>query len=162
MQSRPSSIQTTLSAKKYKLGFSLVGLIACLLPMIPNVFWAFLPPVASTLPANDSALPFVAVTGTVCQSLMIALLILVINTRRQPTTSKKVLAAVGVVCLVSYLLFWVLYFTAPITPMLLLMMAILPSVYFICVGLCLENYPSLIPATLFALIHISITAASYL
>lgn len=162
MQSRPNPGLTTHSAKKYKLGFSLVGFIACLLPMIPNVFWVLLPPVSSTLPANDSALPFVEVTGTVCETLMIALLIVVANTRRHSTTSKKVLAAVGVACLMSYLVLWVLYFTAPITPMLLLMMAVLPSAYFICVGLYLENYPSLIPATLFALIHISTTATSYL
>src|SRR5688572_1740613 len=121
MPSRPSTGLTTHSAKKYKLGFSLVGAVASLLPMIPNVFWALLPPVSSTLPANDSALPFVDATGIVSQSLMIALLIFVVNMRRQSTTSKKVVAAVGAACLIRYLLLWVLYFTAPITPLLLLM-----------------------------------------
>lgn len=161
MQSRPNRSMTTHSAKKYKLGFSFIGLIAFLLPMIPNVFWILLPPVSSTLPANESALPFIKVVGTVCQSLMIALLILVVNTRRKSDTSKSIIAAVGVACLISYLALWVLYFTMPITPMLLLMMAALPSAYFICVGYYLENYPSLIPATLFALIHIATTATSY-
>ena len=132
-----------------------------MLPMIPNALWVLLPPVSSTLPAKAAASAFVEVTGTVSQSLMIALLILVVNTRRQSTTSKNVLAAVSVACLISYVVLWGVYFTSPITPMLLLMMAVLPSVYFICVGLYLENYPSLIPASLFALIHITTTAASY-
>ncbi|MEO6956795.1 MAG: hypothetical protein ABI137_08640 [Antricoccus sp.] len=116
-------------------------------------------------PANDSALPFVEAIGTVCQSLMIALLILVVNTRRKSETStdsnKRVIAAVGVACLIGYLALRVVYFTTPITPMLLLMMAVLPSAYFICVGLYLENYLSLIPATLFALIYIATTAISF-
>lgn len=149
-------------AKKYRLGFSRTGLIAILLPMVPNVLWVLLPPVSSTLPANDSAPPFVEVAGTVSQSLMMAFLVVVINTRWQSTPSKKVLAAVGVVCLISYLALWGVYFTAPITPMLLVTMAVLPSVYFICVALYLENLPALVPAALFALIHVATTAASYL
>lgn len=162
MLSRPLEGKTTHPLKKYKFGFSPVGFIAVLLPMIPNVLWALLPPVASTLPANGSALPFVDAAGTVSQSLMIALLILLVNKRHRPTTSKWVLAAVAAVCLIGYLLLWMLYFTAPITPILLLLMAVLPCSYFICVGLFLENYPSLIPASLFALIHIATTATNYL
>ncbi len=93
---------------------------------------------------------------------MIALLILLVNTRRQAPTGSVLAAVVAITCLIGYLLLWVLYFTASITPMLLLMMAILPSAYFIGVGLYLENYPSLIPAGLFALIHIATTATNYL
>lgn len=162
MKSLPNAGLTNHPAKKYKLGFSLIGGIAFLLPMIPSLAWMFLPPVASTLPANDSALPFVDVAGTVCQSLMIAMLILVVNTRRQSTTSKKVFAGVAVACLTGYLVLWGSYYTSPITPMLLVMMAVLPSAYFICVGLYLEHYPSLIPATLFSMIHIGTTATNYL
>ncbi len=161
MPSRRSAGETNPSARKYRFGFSLVGFIAVLIPILANVPWALLPPVSSTLPANESPLPFMDVAGTVSQSLMIALLILLINTRRQPRASKTVLAAVGVACLVGYLLLWVWYFTAPITPPLLLMMAVLPSAYFICVALYLQNNPALVPAALFAIIHISTTAATY-
>lgn len=161
MRSGADPSLTTQSARTYRIGFSLIGFVAVLLPMIPNVFWVLLPPVSSTLPANESALPFMDVSGTVFQSLTIALLIVIVNARRQPTAGTRVVAAVGAVCLIGYLLLWVLYFTSPITPMLLLMMAVLPAVYFICVGLYLENYPSLIPAIPFALIHVATTAASY-
>ncbi|MFK5636095.1 MULTISPECIES: hypothetical protein [unclassified Ornithinimicrobium] len=139
-----------------------MGLFASLLPVIPNILWIILPPVPSSLFANDSGLPFVEVVGTVCQALMIAVLILVVSTRKQSTANKVVTGAVGLVCLTGYLLLWVWYFTAPITQVLLLMMAVLPSVYFVCVGLYLKNYPSLIPSTLFAVIHISSTAAQYI
>lgn len=50
---------------------------------------------------------------------MMMTLVVVINTRWQSTPSKKVLAAVGVVCLISYLALWGVYFTAPIPSMLL-------------------------------------------
>ena len=152
----------TRLARKYKFGFSLAGFIAVLLPQIPNVLWALLPAISSTLHSNGSASPFVEAAGTVSQSLMIALLILLVNKRHHPAKNRRGIAAVGVACLIGYLLLWVWYFTAPITPMLLLTMAVLPSVYFLCVGLYLENYPSLIPASVFALIHIATTATSYL
>jgi hypothetical protein len=160
MPSRPRADEKTHASRKYRLGFSLFGFVAVLIPILANVPWALLPPVSSTLPANDSPLPFVDVAGTVSQSLMIALLILLINTRQRPTASKTVLA-VGVACLVGYLLLWVWYFTGPITPTLLLMMAVLPSAYFICVALYLQNYPALIPAGLFALIHVATTGTNY-
>ncbi len=88
------------------------------------------------------------------------LLILVVNTQRQSTTSKKVFAAVAVACWTGYLVVRVLYFTAPIIPMPLVMIAVLPFAYFICVGDYLEKYPALIPATLFSVIHIGATATN--
>jgi hypothetical protein len=92
---------------------------------------------------------------------MIALLILVVNTRRRRTPVTTASAWIAVFCLVSYLLMWILYFTAPITPLLLLMMAVLPSVYFIGVSLFLKNYPALAPAAVFAVIHIATTVSNY-
>lgn len=162
MQSQSSPSPTTRSASRYRLRFSLAGFVAFVVPMIPNVVWAFVPRAGPPLPVNDSVATFIEVSGAVSQVLMIALLVMVVNTRRQSLSSKKFVAAVGAACLIGYLVLWVVYFTAPITPMLLLMMAVLPSAYFICVCLYLENYPSLVPATLFALIHISTTATSYL
>lgn len=147
-------------SKKYKLGFSHIGASDFLLPIIPSLAWMFLPPVASTPSANESALPFVDVAGTVCQSPMIAMLIQVVNTRRQSTVSKKAFAAVAAACVTGYLMLWVLYFTSPITPMLLVMMVVLPSAYLICMELFLENYPPIIPAVFFSMIHIGTTATN--
>jgi glucose uptake protein GlcU len=152
----------TPSTKKYRIGFSRLGFIASLLPLIPNVFWILLPPVSSTLRANDSGHPLIELVGTVSQSLMFAMLILIVNTRPRSMSNTTVPGVVGLICLIGYQASWVSYFTAPITPAHLLMMAVLPSIYFISVGLYLKNYPSLIPAILFGLIHISTTAANYL
>ncbi|MDX2358820.1 hypothetical protein [Dietzia sp. PP-33] len=160
MQSNQDRV--TNPAKAFRLGFSPLGFVAVLLPMIPNALWVLLPPVSSPLTANTPFPPWVQLIGLVCQSLMIALLILVINTRRQPTPGTVVVGLIGALALVGYLVLWVLYFLTPITPTILVMMAILPSVYFLCVGLYLQNYPSLVPAILFATIHISDTAMSYL
>lgn len=151
-----------MNIKNYKIGFSLTGLIAFIIPMIPNVFWAVLPPVSSSLPANDAAIPAIGVIGSICQSLMIAIQILLINKERKTTKSKKWIAAIALICLLGYLLSWVVYYKVTITPLLLLGMAVLPSIYFICVGLYLDNYLSIIPAVTFAVIHITTTAENYL
>lgn len=91
---------------------------------------------------------------------LIAMLIQVVNTRRQSTVSKKAFAAVAAACVTGYLMLWVLYFTSPITPMLLVMMVVLPSAYLICMELFLENYPPIIPAVFFSMIHIGTTATN--
>ncbi|AVZ39890.1 MULTISPECIES: hypothetical protein [unclassified Dietzia] len=160
MQSNRDRVITP--AQAFRLGFSPLGCVAVLLPMIPNVLWVLLPPVFSPLTADTPFPPWVHVIGLVCQSVMIALLILVINTRRRSTPGTAVVGLIGALALLGYLVLWVLYFLTPITPTILVMMAILPSVYFLCVGLYLQNYPSLVPAALFASIHISDTAMSYL
>lgn len=162
MQRGPSPDRVTNPPRTFKLGFSPLGFIAVLVPMIPNALWVFLPAVSSPLSANTPFPPWVHVIGLICQSLMFAFLILVINTRRRSTPGTTVVAVVGGLALVGYLVLWVVYFLTPITPITLVMMAILPSAYFVCVGLYLQNYPSLVPATLFASIHISDTVMSYL
>src|SRR5665647_883667 len=128
-----------MTIKNYKIGFSLTGLMASLIPMIPNIFWAILPPVSTTLQANDAAIPAIGVISSVCQSLMIAMLIILINKERKASNRKKWIGGIGVLCLTGYFLSWAVYFTGSITPMLLVGMAVLPSIYFICVGLYLEN-----------------------
>ena len=148
-------------ARKYRFGFSLLGFIAVLVPMIPNGVWALVPGASDALAGNHSPWPVVDVVGTVAQSAMIALLILLV-TRRELTTGGRVLGAVAIMCLAAYLLLWVLYFTVDLTPLMILMMAVLPSVYFICVALYLENYPAVVLASLFALIHIATTAMNFL
>lgn len=152
----------TGATRKYRFGFSPLGLVAVLLPMIPNALWVILPPAPSPLRADGPLPPWVDMIGLVCQSLMIALLILVVNTRRHTTPSNTVLAALGVTALAGYLALWVLYFVTSIPPTGLVLMAILPSAYFLCVGLYLQNYLSLVPACLFAIIHLGDTSLSYL
>lgn len=46
---------STVPHGTYRIGFSPVGLVAWLLPLAPNVLWAVLPPVSSSLGANDAA-----------------------------------------------------------------------------------------------------------
>lgn len=153
---------TFMNFKNYKMGFSSIGIIAFILPMIPNIFWAVLPPVSSTLPANTAITPAIGIISCICQSLMVAIQIMLIKKERKASKSKKWIAVLAIICLVGYLFSWVVYYTITITPLLLLGMAVLPSIYFVCVGLYLENYISLIPAVIFGIIHILTTAINYL
>ena len=158
----PTPDRTPTSVRNYRFGFSPLGFVAVMIPMIPNIVWALLPGASEALAANHSPWAAVDVVGTVAQSLMIALLILLVATRRQLTAGKKIFRAVAATCLAAYLLLWLLYFTADLAPLAILMMAVLPATYFICVAVYLENYPALIPAALFTLIHVATTASNFL
>jgi len=151
-----------MNVRKYKIGFSLIGLIAFTIPMIPNIFWALLPPVVENISDNKAAIPIVDIIQMMSQIIMIALLITLINKEHKSTPSKKWIGGIALICLIGYFASWIIYYTFEITPLLLLGMAILPSIYFICVGLYLDNYPALIPAVVFASIHIVTTAQNYL
>lgn len=145
----------------YRIGFSPAGLVASLLPLAPNVLWAVLPPVTSSLGPNDAGPWFVEMAGAASQVSMIALLVMVVPTRSS-TARHRVVGATSIVCLAAYLASWGWYFTQSVTPALLVAMAALPAVYFIGVCLCLRNRPALVPAIAFAVIHVSTTGASYL
>jgi len=87
--------------KNYKIGFSLTGLMAVLLPMLPSIFWAVMPPVTTTLQDNDAAIPVIVLLGSVCQVLMIAMLIMLINKEAKASPQKKWIGGIAVICFIG-------------------------------------------------------------
>lgn len=148
--------------KKYKIGFSTKGFIAFLIPIIPNIIWAILPPVSTSLPSNDAHTPIVAALQVISQFLMIALMIVLVNTKRKNPPINKWIGGFGFLCLIGYLLSWMIYYNFNITPILLIAMAVLPSIYFICICYVLQNNPALLAAVVFGIIHIATTVSNYL
>ncbi len=148
--------------KKYKISFSPLGLILFMIPMIPNLYWAIVPPKALELLDNEPVLPIFGVLQEVCRFLMIGLLIMVVNTNRQNTSHKKWFMVIGTLCMLAYFISWVVYYNSIITPYILMAMAVLPTIYFICACLYQENYLAFCPAILFGGIHITTTAINYL
>lgn len=154
-----------MNIRNYKIEFSKIGFIAVVIPLIPNIFWALLPPVNNTMTGNSSQLPMVEVIGSICRILMLVLLVMIVNKEQNKQNGfflRRIISFVAIICLLGYLISWVIYYFGTVTPLLLLGMAIMPTIYLICVGIYLRNYIAVVPAVIFAVIHIVTTAQNYL
>ena len=145
---------------KYRIGFSLTGFVAFLIPMLPNLIWMLLPGELNELLKGEETSPLLDLLENLTRFSFIILLILLIRKESRKTFYKRWIAGVGLLSLLGYLLLWMLVYQMGVTPLFLFGMALLPSIYFICVCVFQENNPAFIAAILFAAIHISRTIQS--
>lgn len=148
--------------KNYKFGFSIRGFLAFVLVMIPNIIWMVKPPVNDVLAKNSSIYPALDMTGHISQAIMLAILFLIIN--KDKTTNGKVKSCISlaILCLIGYYISWGFYYLGMVDSWLLIVMAFLPSVFFIFVEIWLKNYIAIIPSIVFVIAHIAITCSNYL
>lgn len=147
--------------KKYKLGFSFKGLLAFAIIMIPNIIWMINPPDNDFLSDNSSSIGFLNILMTASQWLMIMLLVLLVR-RDKPKEKLYGYKICCLSCVIVYYFFWVLYFMNIFNPVQLIGMAVFPCVFFISFILCEKQFPALIPAIIFSLLHIGITTFNVL
>lgn len=139
---------------KYSFGFSWVGFIIVLLPMIPNIFYFLYPNVISSEKvANSHLILDVIEHGT--QFIYIALLIFMMTNKNVSIQSPYVIGMA--IFLLSYYAFWVLLFAGNKNLMILTCMAVFPVVYFILAEFWLRNFPAMIPTAIFGIVHVIIT-----
>lgn len=148
--------------KNYRFGFSLKGLIAFLLVMIPNVVWMIVPPMNNPIAENSASYPIFDIVVTVSQVTMIALLIALISEESRNSKSIKKYFKLACFCLVGYYIGWIGYYMGVIYPWMIFSMSVLPSVYFISIELWLKNYIAIIPSIVFGITHIAITYSNYI
>lgn len=147
--------------KKYRFGFSWEGLVAFLLVMTPNILWMACPPVNDPL-ARNSAPAAVEIAMSVSQWLMIALLAVI--KRKDAVRGKPASRIFCIACgalLLSYYLLWAAYFMGYAAPLQLLGMAVFPCTYFILFAVWRENMLALVPALVFAVLHIGVTFINF-
>jgi hypothetical protein len=138
----------------YYFGFSWRGFIVFLLPMIPNMFYFLIPASAvSNSLGNSHIILDILEHGS--QAIFIFLLLFVVSKQ----TSKLLCPhTIGMaILLISYYVFWILYFTGNINDITLLGMAILPVAYFILAEIWIRNYLAIIPTVFFGIVHVIIT-----
>lgn len=148
--------------KNYRFGFSLKGVAAFILIMIPNIIWMTAPPVNNPIAGNNAPYPIFDIVVTVSQAIMIALLIIVIPNENRNGKSIKIYIGLALLCLIGYYAAWIAYYIGLAYPWMLVSMAVLPSIYFVSVELWFKNYMALIPSVIFGVIHIAITCSNYL
>lgn len=139
-------------------GFSLKGLIVFLLPMIPNMFFFFLPAPAGGAPSVNSTkiLDFLE-HGS--QGIFIFLLIFLMSSKASQLNSPYAIG-MGIMLLLYYFL-WIVYFTGEVTLLIQLGLAVFPVIYFILGELWLHNPVAVIPTFLFGIFHVIITFINY-
>ncbi len=138
----------------YSIGFSLKGLIVFLLPMIPNLFYFWLPKTRERMKITKKHLVLDIVEHG-CQGIFILLLIFLVSGKASPVQSPYTL--LFGITLILYFVLWFFYFTGRKKLPILLGLAILPVIYFILAEIWLYNFPAVIPTVIFGFAHVIIT-----
>ncbi|MFT8323600.1 MAG: hypothetical protein ABF649_22360 [Bacillus sp. (in: firmicutes)] len=142
----------------YYFGFSWMGLIIFLLPMLPNLIYFFIPPSdESGNKANSHSFLDFLEHGS--QGIFIFLLIFNKSTQVSEIISTYTIAIV--ILLIFYYMLWIFYFTGNKNLVVLLGMAIIPVVYFVLAEIWLHQYMAIIPTLFFGSIHLIITCKDY-
>lgn len=140
------------------IGFSWKGLAVFLLPMLPNVlFFILKDPNGRTTVTNNHLLLDIIEHGS--QGIYAALLIFLVS-RKESTILSGYMVFI-VLFLLVYFGLWVAYFTIGANFTMLMLMAIIPVIYFIIAEVWLHNLPAVVFTVIFGIAHVIITYIDY-
>ena len=136
------------------IGFSWKGFVVFLLPILPNIlFFILVDPNGSTAVTNNHFLLDIIEHGS--QAIFFALLICSVSKKVSPLLCGYTIGMV--ILLLSYYGLWIAYFTIGTNLIMLMLMAVLPVMYFMLAEIWLHNLLAIIPLAIFAIFHIIIT-----
>lgn len=144
--------------KNYNIRFSLKGLIAFVIIMLPNIIWMIKPPGNDFMSSNSSTIDFLNISMVVSQWIMIIGLIMLCRT--EAARSNHVFVIVSLLCAGIYYVLWVCYYLDKVRPLMFIGMAVFPCCYFIAFILWQKIYLLLIPTIIFSILHIGITVSN--
>ncbi len=146
--------------KQYRFGFDPWGLLLFLLVMLPNFIW-FAVPAPNDILRTDSVTPVVDAIGSVFQVLTVACLCFVIhNDRSKLRFSPLIITAI--VCVAIYYIGWALYYTANVSPTVILLLTVPPCLAFILFAADRKNLPAVVLAAGFTVCHLIFGVVNYL
>ena len=137
---------------RYRFGFDFWGLLLFLLVMLPNFIW-FAVPAPNDILRTDSATPVADAIGSVFQVLTVACLCFVIPKSRSKLRFSPLIIAT-IICVAIYYIGWVLYYTANVSPIVILLLTVPPCLAFILFAADRKNLPAILFATAFAVCHL--------
>lgn len=140
-------------------GFSPVGLLVVVLQQIPGIVWAMHPPKVDPF-AHNSGSPLVEVLEKTFGIATIVLLVMVFAHVPVPAALAALCLAGSFVVLAAYYVLYVLYYRAVTLVPVLLGMAGLPPLCFALLAVYQGNWPALITAVVFGVVHVSLTYAN--
>ena len=140
------------------IGFSWKGLAVFLLPMLPNVlFFVLKDPNGRNAIINNHFLLDIIEHGS--QGIFAVLFMFVVSRKESPILSRYTVFIS--IFLLAYYGLWGAYFTIGANFVMLMLMAVVPVVYFIIAGFWLHNLPAVMFTTIFGITHIIITYIDY-
>ena len=145
--------------KQYRFGFDPWGLLLFLLVMLPNFIW-FAAPAPNDILRTDSVTPMVDAIGSVFQVLTVACLCFVIHKSRSKLRFSSLIVAT-IICIAIYYIGWVLYYTANVSPIVILLLTIPPCLAFILFAIDRKNLPAVLFATVFAVCHLVFAVVNF-
>ena len=145
--------------KHYRFGFDPWGLLLFLLVMLPNFIW-FAVPAPNDILRTDSVTPMVDAIGSVFQVLTVACLCFVIHNDRSKLRSSPLIIAT-IICVAIYYIGWVLYFTANVSPIFILLLTVPPCLAFILFAADRKNLLAVLFATAFAVCHLVFAVVNF-
>lgn len=146
--------------KNYRIGFSVLGLAAVSLVMLPNLVFLFITPPINPLNHNEAGFWLWNLLENVGRFGMMITLCIIVN--RIPMRKKSLLDFSALISLMIYFVLWGFYFSGITNGMMLTGMALFPSIFFLLAAWKLRNALAFFFAALFALTHIMITASNFL
>lgn len=147
--------------KNFQFHFSLPGLLAFLLVMLPNLFW-FAVPAANDVLRADSVTPGLDAAASVCQVLLAAALVALENRTAGPFPRKKALAFSAAAALGGYYLAWGLYYCGSAGGPVILSLALLPCAALLLFALDRKNWFALAFTAVFTGCHLLASVKNFL
>lgn len=145
--------------KQYCFSFDPWGLLLFLLVMLPNSIW-FAVPAPNDILRTDSVTPVVDAVGSVFQVLTVACLCFVIHKSRSKLRFSFLIIAT-IICIAIYYIGWVLYCTANVSPIVILLLTVPPCLAFILFAADRRNIPAALFATVFAVCHLVFAVVNF-
>ncbi|EOH80587.1 hypothetical protein [Enterococcus malodoratus] len=146
--------------KNYRIGFSPIGLLTVCLVMLPNLLFLFITPPNNVLSQNESSFWLWNLLENVGRFGMMGSLCFILN--RTPARKNSVLTMSALGSLILYFVLWGFYFAGISNGLMLVGLAVFPSIFFLLTAWKLRNPFALSFVALFALTHITITASNFL
>lgn len=153
-------IKKIVTLKNYKIGLSLVGIIAVALVMLPNIVFIFYTPLNDVLSGNEASFWLWNVLENIGRFGLMATLCVVVNKAAPPQNRVGSIAAAAL--LLAYYALWVVYFTGAFNGVTLVGMALFPSAFFLLIAWRQRNLFALAFGALFAVTHIAITSSNFI
>ena len=140
------------------IGFSWKGLVVFLLPLLPNaLFFILKDPNGRAAITNNHLLLDIIEHGS--QGIFAALLVFLVSRKEIPLLSGYMVFIS--LFLLTYFGLWIAYFTIGANFTILMLMAVIPVIYFILSEIWLHNLPAVVFTAIFGITHVLITYIDY-
>lgn len=146
--------------KKYVFKFYYPSLLLFILTMIPTIFWSIFPAIDDVLRVKSNT-PKLDIFTSFFQVGFILILCFFVNKDSNQLKLNSIYMHIVTFCLTVYYVSWIIYYLGIHTLSILLLLALMPSLLFLCFAIDRKNYIALIPIFFFTVGHFIFTISNF-